>query len=82
MWERHVLNSLALAPLIPPSGSVVDVGSGAGLPGIPLAIRRPDLHVTLLEPLLRRVNFLELAVTELGLADRVRVCLLYTSRCV
>lgn len=73
VWERHVLNSLALAPLIPPSGSVVDVGSGAGLPGIPLAIRRPDLHVTLLEPLLRRVNFLELAVTELGLADRVRV---------
>ncbi|MGB7962581.1 MAG: 16S rRNA (guanine(527)-N(7))-methyltransferase RsmG, partial [Propionicimonas sp.] len=50
-----------------------DVGSGAGLPGIPLAILRPDLKVTLLEPLLRRVNFLELAVDELQLTGRVRV---------
>ena len=54
-------------------GEVVDVGSGAGLPGIPLAIVRPDLRVTLLEPLLRRVSFLEEVVDELGLTDRVRV---------
>ena len=52
---------------------MVDVGSGAGLPGIPLAILRPDLRVTLLESLLRRVNFLELAVAELELGDRVQV---------
>lgn len=56
-----------------PGASVVDVGSGAGLPGIPLAILRPDLKMTLLEPLLRRANFLELTVAELGLADRIVV---------
>nr|WP_300147408.1 16S rRNA (guanine(527)-N(7))-methyltransferase RsmG [Propionicimonas sp.] len=73
LWERHVLNSIAAESLFPSGVSVVDVGSGAGLPGIPLAIRRPDLRVTLLESLLRRANFLELAVTELGLGERVRV---------
>ena len=52
---------------------MVDVGSGAGLPGIPLAILRPDLRVTLLEPLLRRVTFLSETVTALGLDERVRV---------
>lgn len=73
LWERHVLNSIAAAPLFPTDATVVDVGSGAGLPGIPLAILRPDLRVTLLESLLRRVNFLEVAVEELGLTDRVAV---------
>lgn len=73
LWERHVLNSVAGAGLFPEGASVVDVGSGAGLPGLPLAILRPDLRVTLLESLLRRVSFLELAVEELGLADRVSV---------
>lgn len=73
LWERHILNSIAAEPLFAPGATVVDVGSGAGLPGIPLAIRRPDLTITLLESLLRRVNFLELAVAELGLTDRVRV---------
>jgi 16S rRNA (guanine527-N7)-methyltransferase len=73
LWERHILNSIASAALIPESATVVDVGSGAGLPGIPLAILRPDLTVTLLESLLRRANFLDLAVEELGLDDRVRV---------
>lgn len=73
LWPRHVLNSLAIAPLIGEGAAVVDVGSGAGLPGIPLAIHRPDLAVTLLEPLLRRANFLSEAVDELGLGDRVRV---------
>lgn len=73
IWDRHVLNSVAVGHAIAPGASVVDVGSGAGLPGIPLALARPDLHVTLLEPLLRRVNFLTGVVEELGLGDRVAV---------
>lgn len=73
LWERHILNSAALADLIPEGSTVVDVGSGAGLPGIPLAILRPDLQLTLLEPLLRRFTFLGETVDELGLADRVTV---------
>ncbi|MFZ1409860.1 MAG: 16S rRNA (guanine(527)-N(7))-methyltransferase RsmG [Micropruina sp.] len=73
LWERHILNSVALTSMIPTGSTVVDVGSGAGLPGVPLAILRPDLTVVLLEPLLRRANFLSLAVEELHLGDRVRV---------
>lgn len=73
IFSRHVLNSVAVESLIPRGVDVVDVGSGAGLPGIPLAIVRPDLHVTLLEPLLRRVTFLEQSLHELGLADRIEV---------
>lgn len=59
LWERHVLNCAAVAEVIPHGARVVDVGSGAGLPGIALAIARPDLDVVLLEPLERRVAFLE-----------------------
>ncbi|MBA8793625.1 16S rRNA (guanine527-N7)-methyltransferase [Friedmanniella endophytica] len=73
IWDRHILNSVAIRDLVPEGSAVVDVGSGAGLPGIPLALARPDLQVTLLEPLLRRVTFLTEAVEELGLAERVRV---------
>ena len=73
LWERHVFNSAALADLVPADVSMVDVGSGAGLPGIPLAIRRPDLRITLLEPLLRRATFLVQAVESLELTDRVEV---------
>ena len=73
LWERHVFNSAALADLVPTDATVVDVGSGAGLPGIPLALRRPDLRVTLLEPLLRRATFLTQAVESLELTDRVEV---------
>ena len=73
LWERHIVNSVAVASPIPHGASVVDVGSGAGLPGIPLALARPDLRVVLLEPLLRRSDFLRIAVDELGLGDRVSV---------
>lgn len=73
LWDRHILNSVALTSLVPADAEVVDVGSGAGLPGIPLAILRPDLQITLLEPLLRRTTFLTESVAALGLGDRVRV---------
>jgi 16S rRNA (guanine527-N7)-methyltransferase len=73
LWERHVLNSAAIAGLIPDGSTVVDVGSGAGLPGIPLAVLRPDLDIVLLEPLLRRAEFLTQTLDELGLGDRVRL---------
>ncbi len=72
LWDRHVLNSAVLAELMPVDATVCDIGSGAGLPGIVLAIARPDLRVTLLEPLLRRTTFLDEVVVELGL-DRVEV---------
>lgn len=73
LWERHILNSVALADLVPEGSDVIDVGSGAGLPGIPLAIQRPDLRMTLLEPLLRRFTFLAQVVDNLGITDRVGV---------
>ena len=72
LWDRHLLNSAALTGLIPAGARVVDVGSGAGLPGIPLALARPDLAVTLLEPLARRVAFLDECVSRLEL-DNVTV---------
>ncbi|GAB3709178.1 16S rRNA (guanine(527)-N(7))-methyltransferase RsmG [Mariniluteicoccus flavus] len=73
IWERHILNSVALADLMPRDAAICDVGSGAGLPGVPLAIARPDLGVTLLEPLLRRYNFLNEVVDNLGITDHVAV---------
>lgn len=66
IWSRHLVNSAALGALVPEGAHVVDVGSGAGLPGIPLALARPDLRVTLVEPLARRVAFLEDVVATLG----------------
>ncbi|OBG28447.1 16S rRNA (guanine(527)-N(7))-methyltransferase RsmG [Mycobacterium sp. E3198] len=71
LWERHLLNSAVVGELIESGERVIDIGSGAGLPGIPLAIARPDLEVVLLEPMLRRSEFLIEAVTELGLAAEV-----------
>jgi 16S rRNA (guanine527-N7)-methyltransferase len=65
LWERHVLNSAAVAEAVPRGARVVDIGSGAGLPGIPLGLARPDLTMTLVEPMARRVEFLEEAVAEL-----------------
>lgn len=71
LWERHLLNSAVIAELLPPQSRVVDVGSGAGLPGIPLAIARPDLTLTLLEPMARRVTWLQEVITELALTVEV-----------
>ena len=71
IWERHVLNSAAAAELLVPEERVADIGSGAGLPGIPLALARPDLVITLIEPLLRRADFLAEVVSELGLSVAV-----------
>ncbi|MCZ2837806.1 16S rRNA (guanine(527)-N(7))-methyltransferase RsmG [Modestobacter sp. VKM Ac-2985] len=71
LWDRHVLNSAALAEVVPEGSRVVDVGSGAGLPGIPLALARPDLTLTLVEPMARRVEFLQDVVAELGAPWRV-----------
>ncbi len=73
LWERHLLNCAVVAELVGPGDSVIDVGSGAGLPGLVLAIARPDVEVTLVEPLARRTGFLDEAVAMLGLGDRVRV---------
>jgi 16S rRNA (guanine527-N7)-methyltransferase len=73
LWDRHLLNCAVLADELPAAASVVDVGSGAGLPGLVLALRRTDLRVTLVEPMLRRVSFLEEAVDRLGLSGSVRV---------
>jgi 16S rRNA (guanine(527)-N(7))-methyltransferase RsmG len=67
LWPRHLLNCVAVAALIPVGSHVVDLGSGAGLPGIVLAIARPDLRITLVEPMQRRVAFLDEVRTELSL---------------
>ena len=72
LWDRHVFNCLALTSLVAPGAAVADLGSGAGLPGLVLAIGRPDLTVTLVEPLQRRTLFLDEVIDELGLQD-VRV---------
>ncbi len=73
LWERHLLNCAVLGEVVPEAATVADVGSGAGLPGLVLAIARPDLRVTLIEPLLRRSRFLEEAVAALGLEEQVEV---------
>ena len=65
LWDRHLLNSVALAELLDPDDQIADIGSGAGLPGIPLALARPDLRVTLIEPLLRRSEFLREVIDDL-----------------
>jgi 16S rRNA (guanine527-N7)-methyltransferase len=73
LWSRHVANCAVLEELVPEGAVVADVGSGAGLPGLPLALVRPDVRVVLVEPLLRRATFLSEAVETLGLAGRVEV---------
>ncbi|OMC02533.1 16S rRNA (guanine(527)-N(7))-methyltransferase [Mycobacterium sp. NS-7484] len=71
LWDRHILNSSALGELLAPGEHIADIGSGAGLPGIPLALARPDVHVTLIEPLLRRSDFLRETIAELGIGVAV-----------
>lgn len=71
IWERHLLNCAAIGELLSPGVAVADVGSGAGLPGLPLAIARADLRMTLIEPLLRRSDFLRETVAELGIEVEV-----------
>jgi 16S rRNA (guanine527-N7)-methyltransferase len=73
VWDRHILNCAAIAPLLPADCRVADVGSGAGLPGVVLAIVRPDIDMGLVEPLLRRATFLTEVVAELGLEKRASV---------
>ena len=72
LWDRHLVNCSLLGELVPDGSTVCDIGSGAGLPGVVLAIARPDLSMTLVEPLLRRTTFLEEVVATLGL-DNVEV---------
>jgi 16S rRNA (guanine527-N7)-methyltransferase len=67
VWDRHLLNSAAIAELLDAGSRIADIGSGAGLPGIPLALARPDLQLTLIEPLLRRSEFLLEVVDDLDL---------------
>jgi 16S rRNA (guanine527-N7)-methyltransferase len=73
IWTRHLLNCAVLSDLFAVGARVVDVGSGAGLPGIVLALRRPDLHVDMVEPLQRRISYLTDIVDGLGLAEQIRV---------
>lgn len=69
LWDRHLLNCAVLQDVIPEGVTVADVGTGAGLPGLVLAIARTDLHLTLIEPLLRRTTFLEEVVADLCLEN-------------
>ena len=72
LWTRHILNSAVVAPILEERGRVADVGSGAGLPGLVLAIARRDVHLTLIEPMERRVDWLTSEAERLGL-DNVEV---------
>ncbi len=72
LWDRHLLNCVQIAGAFPAGSRVCDLGSGAGLPGLVVALARPDVQMTLLEPLLRRTTFLDEVVADLGV-DNVRV---------
>jgi len=71
IWQRHIANCIPITTLIPNGVRVADIGSGAGLPGIVIALARPDLKLTLIEPLSRRVYFLNEVIKELGLSIEV-----------
>jgi 16S rRNA (guanine527-N7)-methyltransferase len=71
LWDRHLLNSAVVGERIPSGARVIDIGSGAGLPGVPLCLARPDLDVTLLEPMARRVTWLEEVIEALQLSATV-----------
>ncbi|MDA2892259.1 16S rRNA (guanine(527)-N(7))-methyltransferase RsmG [Mycolicibacterium sp. BiH015] len=67
LWDRHLMNCAVVGELLGTGERIADIGSGAGLPGIPLALVRPDVHVSLIEPLLRRSDFLRETIEELGI---------------
>lgn len=67
IWDRHIANCIPVSTLIPEGVTVADIGSGAGLPGIVIALARPDLRVTLIEPLQRRVDFLNEVIADLNI---------------
>jgi 16S rRNA (guanine527-N7)-methyltransferase len=69
IWSRHVINSALLSELVPDESLVADVGSGAGLPGIPMAIAQPKAYFTLIEPMERRANWLSAVVQDLGIKN-------------
>jgi len=71
IWERHIANCIPITTILPQNLRLVDIGSGAGLPGIVIALARPDLKVTLIEPLQRRVDFLNEVVADLGIPIEV-----------
>jgi len=71
IWDRHIANCIPVTTLIPQGVRLVDIGSGAGLPGVVIALARPDLKITLVEPLQRRVDFLKEVVSELNLPVEV-----------
>ena len=71
IWERHIANCIPITTILPENVRLVDIGSGAGLPGIVIALARPDLKVSLVEPLQRRVDFLNEVVAELGIPIEV-----------
>ncbi|CAB4755488.1 unannotated protein [freshwater metagenome] len=72
IWDRHIANCIPITTLLSEGASILDIGSGAGLPGIVIALARPDVKVTLLEPLQRRIDFLEEVVSELGIEVSVK----------
>ena len=67
IWDRHIFNCLPVTQLLPEGTTLFDIGSGAGLPGIVIALARPDIQVTLIEPLERRVEFLKEATVGLDI---------------
>ncbi len=69
LWDRHILNSAAVVPYLPVQGSVADLGSGAGLPGLVIACMLPDVHVRLIEPMERRCAWLTEAIDHVGLTS-------------
>jgi 16S rRNA (guanine527-N7)-methyltransferase len=72
IWDRHIANCIPITTLLSKGSSLLDIGSGAGLPGIVIALARPDVKITLLEPLQRRIDFLEEVVGELGIEVTVK----------
>jgi 16S rRNA (guanine527-N7)-methyltransferase len=73
LWDRHLLNCAAMAEAVPSGATLADIGTGAGLPGLVLALVRPDLKVVLIEPLQRRCDFLTEVIARLQLGARVEV---------